>query len=100
MQFIFPKWRMIDARNMIIKMILHKKSVEYIMKSFITEKDYIITGFVKLSDTGKVKEIEKKIITKKDYYSLIDETVNNNKYQLFNIDGLGSKDPVLNLLEM
>ena len=81
-------------------MTLHKKSAESIMKSFITEEDYVITGFVKLSNTGKVKEIEKKLITKKNYYSLIDETVNNNKYQLFNIDGLGSDNPVLNLLEM
>lgn len=81
-------------------MVLHKKSVEYTMKSFITEKDYVLTGFVKLSDTGKVKDIERKLMTKEDYYNLIDDTVNENKYQLFNIDGLGTENPVLNLLEV
>lgn len=80
--------------------MLHNKSVEYTMKSFTGENGYTLVGFVELSETGKVKEINKKLIDNKQYFHIINETVLNDKYQIFNIDGLKTNNPNINLLEV
>ena len=78
--------------------MLHDKSVEYTMKSFMGSDGFTLVGFVELSETGKVKNIEKKMMANKKFEEIIKETVLENKYQIFNLEGLKTSNPAINLL--
>jgi len=78
--------------------MLHDKSVEYTMKSFMGSDGFTLVGFVELSETGKVKNIEKKMMANKRFEEIIKETVLENKYQIFNLEGLKTNNPTINLL--
>lgn len=80
--------------------MLHEKSVEYTMKSFMGNDGFTLVGFVELSDTGKVKNIDKKIVANKRFEEIVRETVLENKYQIFNLEGLKTNNPTINLLEV